>query len=386
MNMWQGISPEAFGQYPDRVDLLFAALRFHQDMKSLSELRMALLTDPEALQSLIVTADRRKLLSALLATLQEKQLLESGLRSSDPLLSQLLSAQSSFATRRQVLKDGLIEIVKSLNELNIVPMLLKGSVSLWKSTPTWRFQRDIDLLVEPAQAAVAQNALLSIGFAPMAEQDKAPHHLQPVIRDDVPASIELHFATSNPRGEKYLPTIEYVTNSELSKTEYGSVFLPGAIEHMLHIVVHNHFTHRNATYGVSSLKGLYEFAWEVENASDQTVMQMYERARQAPRLLAVVDFWLAAVESDFGVKLPAELNVPTDAILRWQTHRARLLHGELPNLVTAYLEETDMIRARTSRMPDLLKAFWAPMRDILTAPILVGYRHQARKSAGIDME
>lgn len=384
--MWQGISPEAFGQYPDRVDLLFAALRFHQDMKSLSELRMALLTDPEALQSLIVTADRRKLLSALLATLQEKQLLESGLRSSDPLLSQLLSAQSSFATRRQVLKDGLIEIVKSLNELNIVPMLLKGSVSLWKSTPTWRFQRDIDLLVEPAQAAVAQNALLSIGFAPMAEQDKAPHHLQPVIRDDVPASIELHFATSNPRGEKYLPTIEYVTNSELSKTEYGSVFLPGAIEHMLHIVVHNHFTHRNATYGVSSLKGLYEFAWEVENASDQTVMQMYERARQAPRLLAVVDFWLAAVESDFGVKLPAELNVPTDAILRWQTHRARLLHGELPNLVTAYLEETDMIRARTSRMPDLLKAFWAPMRDILTAPILVGYRHQARKSAGIDME
>lgn len=385
MNMWQGISPEAFGRYPDRLDLLFAALRFHQDMKSLSQLRLELLTDPEALQSLVVTADRRKLLSVLLTSLQEKQLLETSLGEGDRLLNQLLSEQSDFAARRRVLRNGLIEIGKTLNKLDIVPMLLKGSVSLWTSTPTWRFQRDIDILVEPARASAAQNALLSIGFAPMPEQDEAPHHLQPVIRDDIPASIELHFATSNPRGEKYLPTSEFVTNRELSKTENGSVFLPGAVEHMLHIVVHNHFTHRNATYGVSSLKGLYEFAWEVENATDQKVLEMYERARQTPRLLAVVDFWLAAIETDFGVKLPAELNVPTDAILRWQTQRARLLHGELPNLVTAYLEETDMIRARTSEMPDLLKAFWAPMQDILTAPILIGYRHQARKSAGIDM-
>jgi len=138
--MWARTSPEASGDHPDRVDLLFAALRFHQDMKSLSELRMALMTDPEALQSLVVTADRRMLLSALLASLQKKQLLETGLGQSDPLLLQLASARTGFVTRRRVLGDGLTEIVRSLNALDIVPMLLKGSVPLWKSWPGWRFQ------------------------------------------------------------------------------------------------------------------------------------------------------------------------------------------------------------------------------------------------------
>ena len=384
--MWSGVSSEALGEYPDRTDLLLAALRFQQDMKSLSELRIALITDPEALQSLVVTADRRMLLAALLARLEEKQLLQYAARQSDPLLCQLASAQSGFGARRKMLSDGLGEITKALNAHDIVPMLLKGSVSLWKSSPTWRFQRDIDVLVEPAQAAAAHEILLSIGFEPTAVRDKARHHMQPVIRHDIPASIEVHYATSHSRGEKYLPTREIVANCELSKAEMGTVFLPGAVEYMLHILVHHHFTNRNATYGVSSLKGLFEFAWQVENSPAQTVMRMYERARQNPRLLAVVDLWLAAIEADFGVKLPDGLNVPADATIRWQTHRTRMLQNELPDLVTAYREETRMIRARTGGMSDLIRAFWAPMQDILTAPIFLDYRYQARKSAGINME
>jgi hypothetical protein len=383
MIMWGEIPPETLGDHPDRIDLLFAALRFNQDMKSLSELRMALMTDPDALQSLVVTADRRMLLSALLACLQEKHLFEFDMSQSDPLLCQLASARSGFTRRRKVLSDGLAEIIKALNAVNIVPMLLKGSVSLWKSAPGWRFQRDIDFLVEPAQAAAAHETLLSIGFAPTAVTDRARHHMQPVLRDDLPASIEVHYATSHQRGEKHLPTREFVANCELSETEKGTVFLPGAIEHMLHMVVHSHFTNRNATYGVSSLKGLFEFAWHVENSTDQTVMLMYERAQQTPRLLAVVDLWFAAIESDFGVRLPGGLAVPADAILRWQKHRARMLQSELPSLLTAYREETKMIRARTNKTPDLIKAFWAPLHDILTAPILIDYCFQARKSAGI---
>jgi len=310
-------------------------------------------------------------------------LLEFDMSQSDPLLCQLASAQSGFTRRRKVLSDGLAEIIKTVNAVNIVPMLLKGSVSLWKSAPGWRFQRDMDFLVEPAQASAAQEALLSIGFEPMADQESAPHHMQPVMRNDIPASIEVHFATSNPRGEHYLSSSEFVTNCKQSKTDAGEVLLPGGVEHMLHMVVHNHFTHRNATYGVSSLKGLFEFAWEIENSASQTIMHMYERARQDPRLLAVVDFWLAAIASDFGVNLPRGLTVPADAILRWQKHRTRMLQSELPSLITAYREETKMICARTNKTPDLLKAFWAPLHDILTAPILIDYRFQARKSAGI---
>lgn len=379
MKMWGNTLPVTSGDRHDRVDLLFSALRFNQGMKSLSELRMVLMSDPEALQRLVTTADRRMLLSALLSCLQNNKLLECDGGQADPLLRQLSSAQSDFSARRKVLKDGLVEIIKALNARDIVPMLLKGSVSLWKASPSWRFQRDIDFLVEPGQAAAAQKVLLSLGFEPMANKSKQPHHMQPVIRSDVPASIEVHFAASNPRGDRYLPTSQFWMSGERLKSEMGTAFLPSPIDQMLHIVVHGQISNRNAAFGVLSLKHLYEFAWEVENSTVEKVMLMYERARQIPRLLTAVDFWLAAIQSEFGVNLPVGLIVQADAISRWQRHRTRMLQDELPNSVTAYWEESSMIRARTGKMSGIPETFLAPLRDILTAPMWRHIRRQARK-------
>ena len=127
MKLWSGVSSQALGHHPDRVDLLFAALQFNQDLEALAKLRMTLMTDPVALQSLVVTADRRMLLAALLARLEDKQMLGMPAGQADPLLCQLAIARKRFTERRQVLMTGLCEIARALNERDIVPMLLKGS-------------------------------------------------------------------------------------------------------------------------------------------------------------------------------------------------------------------------------------------------------------------
>lgn len=366
------------------VDLLREALHLDPAPGGVSLLRLKLLGNEDALPKLVSAADQRMLLSALLQRLFDYKLIDDKSAHADSLERQLGAAWQAHINRRRQLADGLVEITGSLNAAGITPLLMKGAVSLWTGQPAWRQQRDIDILVTPDDSTRAHRLLTSIGFAPMPDQDPAPHHLQPVIRPDIPASIEIHFAASNPRGERYLSTREFMQHAERSQTPDGTVMLPGQVEHMLHMVVHNHFTHRNATFGVAPLKGLYEFAWQISRSSDDDVRAMRLRAAGNARLLAALELWFAAVTHWFGVQLPNDIEIPEDAVSRWARLAESLRHHRLPSLTIALAEEIAMIRARSEGVSGFAQAFWDPLRDLATAPIWIDRKEQALKSAGID--
>lgn len=366
------------------IDLLRAALHLDPAPGAVSLLRLQLLGNDDALPKLVNAADQRMLLSALLQRLFDYKLISNKSAHADGLERQLDAAWQSHINRRRQLAVGLIEITSSLNAASITPLLMKGAVSLWTGRPAWRQQRDIDILVAPDDSTRAHEVLTSIGFAPMPDQDPAPHHLQPIIRPDIAASIEIHFAASNPRGERYLSTREFMQHSQRSQTPDGTVMLPGQVEHMLHMVVHNHFTHRNATFGVAPLKGLYEFSWLLLRSSDDDVRDMRLRAARNPRLLAALDLWFAAATNWFGAKLPDDVEIPDDAVSRWARLAERSRQQHLPSLTTALAEEIAMIRARSEGISGLAQAFWDPLMDLATAPVWMDRKQQAFKSAGIE--
>ncbi len=366
------------------VDLLREALHLDPAPGAVSLMRLKLLGDKDALPKLVSAADQRMLLSALLQRLFDYELIDDTSAHADGLERQLGAAWQAHINRRRQLADGLVEIISSLNAAGITPLLMKGAVSLWTGQPAWRQQRDIDILVAPDDSTRAHRLLTSIGFAPMPDQNPAPHHLQPIIRPDIPASIEIHFAASNPRGERYLSTCEFMQHSQRSQTPDGTVMLPGPVEHLLHMVVHNHFTHRNATFGVAPLKGLYEFAWQISQASPDDVRAMHHHATRDARLLAALELWFAAAINWFGVQLPNDIKIPQDAVSRWARQAERLRHHRLPSLTTALAEEISMIRARSRGVSGFVQAFWDPLKDLATAPIWIDRKEQALKSAGID--
>lgn len=365
-------------------DLLVAALRLNGDPASISHLRIALLSDPAALSCLIREADMRMLLSAVLVNLKQYGLLHHNKTTTDALSQQLMEAHNGHMQRRATLAKGLQEIVALLNGHNIVPMLLKGSVSLWNGQPDWRYQRDIDIVVQNDECTTAFEALRAAGFNPMPGQKPVPHHMHPLIRGDIPASVEIHFATSNPRGEKYLSTNEFRQHSTFSKTVHGAATLPAMMHHLLHMVVHNHFTHRNATYGVAPLKGLYEFNWQICNASRNETEAMQARAAKHPRLWSATDLWLAAINDLFNTSNSADIELPTDARGRCANLVARSRNCKLPSLATAYWEETTMAATRAEGFGALATAWLQPLGELVSAPIWINRKEQALKSAGIN--
>ena len=363
---------------------LLSVLRLTPDRDDPSALPQHLQSDPGRLHNLVAAADRYLLLSAVLHQLSQGfRVLEGAATARNGAALQLVAAASRLTARRLRIEQTLKEVIGTLNKAGIVPMLLKGSACLWTGEPAWRYQRDIDILVSPAEAEACQSVLQAAGFYQMPDQDPAPHHLHPLVRDGLPVGIEVHFAVSNPRAERYLPSREFWHDAIRNEDERGTVLLPGPVQHLLHMVIHNHFSHRNSVFGVAPLKGLYEFAWTMQHASSETVMAMHERASRNPALLAAVDLWLAAAVHGFGASLTGLLAITPDATARWTRLKERTVRGQLPSLMTALREEHAMIRARSNGMDSFRHALITPVGDILTAPIWTDWNGQALKSAGV---
>jgi len=363
---------------------LLSVLRLAQNEDESRTLRHQLNSDPKSVRHLISAADKYMLLSATLHALSQRfGLLPDAADAHNGVALQLVAAAGRLTARQKKIEEGLISVVRSLNQAHIVPMLLKGSACLWTGEPPWRYQRDIDILVKPAEAEACQSVLEAAGFYPMPGQDPAPHHMQPLMHDDLPVGIEVHFAVSNPRAESYLPSNEFWQHAVSLDDGRGTVMLPGPVQHLLHMVVHSHFGHRNSVYGVAPLKGIYEFAWTIKNAPSETVRAMHDRASCNPRLLAALDLWFAAAQAELGVTSPGMPPVATDAVARWAQLMERTLDHKLPSLITAFNEEHNMIRARSRGLDALKHALFAPLMDIISAPIWIDRNEQALKSAGI---
>jgi hypothetical protein len=221
----------------------------------------------------------------------------------------------SHTERRPAMARHLAEIVAVLNGLGIRPILLKGARSLWERQPTWRYLRDIDLLVRDDEAPAAQQALIGIGYEPDRGLAVRPdrHHLAPLYKQDFPGWIEIHRSGGNRYAERLIPTSELFAESAVESDEGLHVALLSPTAHLLHAFVHHHVGHSGDARGTLSLKGLYEFAWAIHHLSHEQRQILAQRVAMHPRLAAMLDYWLAdasllfrlPVEPPFGVKQDA---------------------------------------------------------------------------------
>jgi len=255
--------------------------------------------------------------------------------------------------RRKVMAEWLAELVGALNAVGIEPILMKGARSLASGQPAWRSMRDLDLLVPGDAAERAQGIALSLGYqrSTGATEKAGKHHFQPLFRDDLPGWLEIHRKAAPYRAEGFVPTSLLASTSvpiTLGEARARAFDGPG---HTLHAIVHHHVGHRGDKGGGIDLKGLFEFAADAMAMNDDERGRTVALATRHPRLLAMLDLWVAAAHLAFGMPVIATLGLEPDA--RERAIRALTLAASPGGRYAGVLEEIRFATAppRLARQP-----------------------------------
>lgn len=261
--------------------------------------------------------------------------------------------------RRTVLSTRLIEIVAALNAQGVVPLVLKGGRSLVTGDPAWRHLRDIDLLVKPAEARRAQEIIQQLGYR-AAEEPRSRvvhHHLPELYREDLPGWIEVHRYGGPSRVEQFLPSAELLASAQPMDLAASTIAALPAHLHLLHGAIHHHIGHRAVGRAEIGLKGLYEFAAGLQALTDGERLALAGRASRHPRLLAIIELWIAAAAELLAIPVPPELAPAPDVIDWWQQMNGDApVKGRGPELRAA-LNRDRMLRAEGGSNP-FRRAYW----------------------------
>ncbi len=372
--------------HPDeRLDLLVRLLRFGCDIQDIGRLRIEMLSDMSSFDGMIQAAARRQLLPAAISQLRRKGILPKqrprpGATSSIP--EQLAGLDEQFRQRRTALGSALQEIIRCLNRSGIKPIVLKGSMSLISGEPEWRFQRDIDIAVDPAEADATVSVLQTEGFRERDDMEMRPHHLRPMERDDVPALIEPHIKLAGTRARTVLPDdvlMSTVRHHVWNGLDYRAMSNTGFL---LHGLAHHWFQNRGFIYGTVSLKGLLEFAHSISGLKDTDVLELEVLTAGHPRLKAGLLLWCALSDRLLGVTLPTGVITHSKEDERADIISNRYLRGETVSPL-AGIGEHIALTLRYAPKTLLVPSVLPPILDGCHRAVWRDHERQRRNASGI---
>jgi hypothetical protein len=321
----------------DAAKLLSRCLAFELSSADRQELRRRLIAG--GWQGVLDAANARGLLAPL-ALASDRWQLAAGIpsvRSADGLMTPPKALSEGVARHAQVrasMRERLLELAASLNAAGMEPLLLKGARSLWTGEPAWRSMGDLDILVA-GRAGEAQRIAVAAGYAPAPGYENPDdwHHELNLYRDDLPGWLEFHNRAAMHRADLLLPTEGLVRDSLLESRDGVAVRILPMPTDLLYCAVHHHVSHRGDKYGTMSLKGLYEFAAAFASLPGTGMAALATLAGTHPRLVAMLDFWIAAAAERFNLRVPSPFAVDADAAARWRrTEGAELRHGNYAGL------------------------------------------------------
>lgn len=151
--------------------------------------------------------------------------------------------------RNEAFLGGLARIVSALNEIDIEPVLLKGSARLIDAsypTPMLRFLGDLDVLIPAERSASAVVALQSIGFSTNADDVIMPpylHHLQMLYERETTIGVELHTDVIGGEGAAVIPTGWFYKGTHPFQFRNLQIRLPDVTRSAGHNIAHDQLHH-----------------------------------------------------------------------------------------------------------------------------------------------
>lgn len=263
--------------HDERIDLLIACLKFSNSHEELATLRGTLMAEPEMLDCLLRTSDRRFMNAALVDGLETKGILHAAPPKSGKPMStrtRLGQIRQIHEERRSAQTSALKAILRELNDQGIEPLLVKGAVSLLTGKPSWRFQRDLDFAIHPDEVERTSDVLKRLGFRILKEMGQSHHHLDSMFHDDLGVAVEPHLRINGPRAARAVRGLPMMSSAIHAEVDGYKVRMLRPEYALLHGLVHHHFENRGGIYGLIGLKGLLEFAYALETLDEETMAEL----------------------------------------------------------------------------------------------------------------
>lgn len=277
--------------------------------------------DCDEWQPVLALANAHYLTPALGAALRDAGLLSVIAPDAKQYLDYFLerNGQRNFNIRNQAL-----EIIRGLNENSIVPMALKGVLTLLDKphlSCDARIMIDIDLVVPKAQCDEAIAILKSHEYDIAEEYPEGHHAVAEFMRPGEPGTLDLHTELID---QSYLLSADEMRSRSRKVSMHGGIAfrVPSATDRVMHALLHAQIHHRGNYYGGHlNLGSLYDFASLVAAHGDTVDWKFIVKRLQRHRLLTPLHGYLLSARELFGLPWP----LSREPVMPARIHHARCM-------------------------------------------------------------
>lgn len=248
--------------------------------------------------------------------------------------------------------DNLIHeataVIAALNDVGIIPMLLKGMALVLGGVlpePGRRWMVDVDIMVRPEQLEPALAALKRAGYRHTSEGG-APHHAPPLVREDGGFEIEVHFAMVVPPLQPALPSAAVWAGARLHERDGLRFYCPSPEDTLLHVALHGQESRYERQLAWTPFRTLADFValWRI--AGQAVDWPALRKRAAAAGLAASFDIHLYQCCRLFGQKWPLPRRPGWFVRLHWRLSLASADHpGSVGQALASWLEVRQLASA-----------------------------------------
>lgn len=232
----------------------------------------------------------------------------------------------------QLLREA-VELAAILNEIDVVPIFLKGAAHLLSGLYpdlAHRLILDLDVLVPADRLSDCAGRLSGEGYKEIiSEWDfSGHHHLPPLGRYGRIAAVEVHSEPLDLPHRRLLPAVEVF--SEAVTLEHGAVKLavPSGRCRIIQSVAHAELADQAYLYGQLPLREFVDFALLHDEFADEIDWSEFVQRFAGSGFSIALEFHVLAAERLLGVpiKPPVQISASARALYRralWQVARPR---------------------------------------------------------------
>lgn len=222
--------------------------------------------------------------------------------------------------RNDALRQQAMELLRALNAVGVIPLLLKGGLSLFGGIypdPAARMIRDIDVLVAAEQIPCAVEALGRLGYRLIARYEAGHNAYGDFARPHDPGAVDLH--TELVEVPYLLPAADVRTRARPVNAAADATFLaPAPTDAALHHLLHAQIHHLGNFYrGVIELRQLHEFALLIDRERGIDWSAIHEHLARH-RLGVALESYAVAAQHLFDCRWPLPAPPSRGAALQCQ--------------------------------------------------------------------
>ncbi|MCG8688375.1 MAG: nucleotidyltransferase family protein, partial [Desulfobacterales bacterium] len=245
----------------------------------------------------------------------------------------------SFADHSRRLNERVrqeaLEVAKSLNDIGVTPVFMKGGAHLLSGLYRDMAQRqmaDLDILVPADRIDDSVTALAARGITPFNDYEHPrSHHHRPLGRADLPVPIELHREVlAFPYG-RILTADEMLTSAMPLEVEETRVAVPSPTCAMIHSIAHAQRGDHACLFGRIDLRGLLDIALIAEAHGDALDWHRIDHCLMRKGGRTAVKFGLRCARQLLGADVP---ETASTGAVSWLLYRRALYQAENPKFLS----------------------------------------------------